>query len=64
MICYVKYFDSNQTMSFKVNYNNLLKKCSKIWERISNLMNIEFDGEPVYGDNYKHIKTKIKIYED
>ena len=64
MICYVKYFDSNQTMSFKVNYNNLLKKCSKIWERISNLMNIEFDGEPVYGDNYKYIKTKIKIYED
>ena len=24
------------------------------------LMNIEFDSEPVYGDNDKYIKTKIK----
>ena len=27
-------------------------------------MNIEFDSEPVYGDNDKYIKTKIKMYED
>ena len=27
-------------------------------------MNIEFDSEPVYGDNDKYIKTKLKIYED
>ena len=27
-------------------------------------MNVEFDSEPVYGDNDKYIKTKIKIYED
>ena len=27
-------------------------------------MNIEFDSEPVSGDNDKYIKTKIKIYED
>ena len=27
-------------------------------------MNIEFDSEPVYGDNGKYIKTKIKMYED
>ena len=47
-------------MSFKVGYNKLLKKYNKIWERISNLMNIEFDSEPVYGDNDKYIKTKIK----
>ena len=25
-------------------------------------MNIKFDSEPVYGDNDKHIKTKIKLY--
>ena len=25
-------------------------------------MKIEFDSEPVYGDNDKYIKTKIKIY--
>ena len=33
-------------------------------EKVSNLMNIEFDSEPVYGDNDKYIKTKIKMYED
>ena len=27
-------------------------------------MNIEFDSEPVYGDNDKYIKTKIKMYDD
>ena len=27
-------------------------------------MNIEFDSDPVYGDNDKNIKTKIKMYED
>ena len=64
MIGYVKHFDSNKTMSFKVNDNRLLKKYTKIWEKVSILMNIEFDSEPVYGDNDKYIKTKIKIYGD
>ena len=27
-------------------------------------MNIEFDSEPVYGDNDKHIKRKINLYGD
>ena len=27
-------------------------------------MNIEFDSEPVYSDNNKYIKTKLKMYED
>ena len=27
-------------------------------------MNIKFDSEPVYGDNDKYIKTKIKTYEE
>ena len=62
MIGYVKHFDSNKTVSFKVNDNKLLKKYNKIWEKISNLLNIEFDSEPVYGDGDKYIKTKIKIY--
>ena len=64
MIGYVKNFDGNKTMSFQVRDNKLLKKCNKIWEKISNLMNIEFDSKLVYGDNDKYIKTKIKMYED
>ena len=63
-IGYVKFFDSNKTISFKVNDCKLLKKYNKILEKISNLMNIEFDSESVYGDNDKYIKTKIKMYED
>ena len=27
-------------------------------------MNIEFDSEPVYGDNEKYIKAKINSYVD
>ena len=63
MLAYAKYFDGNKTMSFKVSDNTVLKKY-KISEKISNLMNIEFDSDPVYGDNDKYIKTKIKMYED
>ena len=64
MIGYGKNFDSNKTMSFKVDDNKPLKKYNKIWEEISNLMNTEFDSEPAYGDKDKYIKTKIKMYED
>ena len=61
MIGYVKHFDRNKTMSFKVGDNNLLKKYNKILKKIGN---IEFHSEPVYGDNDKYIKTNIKMYED
>ena len=64
MIGYIKCFHSNKTISFKVSDKKLLKKFAKIWERVSSLMNIEFDSEPVYGDNDKYIKTKIKPYGD
>ena len=64
MIVYVKHFDINKTMSFKVGDNKLLKKYNKIWEKVSILMNIEFDSDCVYGDNEKYIKTKIKLYGD
>ena len=64
MIGYVKHFDSNKTMSFKVSDNKLLKMYNKIWERVGNLLNTEFDSEPLYGDVDKYIKTKIKMYGD
>ena len=51
-------------MSLKVDDNSLFKKYNRIWEIVSNLLNTEFDSEPVYGDKDKHIKTKIKMYED
>ena len=62
MVGYVKHFDSNKIMSFKVSNNKQLKKYTAVWEKISNLMNIEFYSEPVYGDNDKYIETKIKSH--
>ena len=55
MIGYVKYFRDSKTMHFNAD-NRLLKTYTKIWEKASNLMNVELDSEPVYGD--KFIKTK------
>ena len=53
MIGYVKCFDSNKTMSFKVSDKRLLKKYTEIWRRVSSLIGKEFNSEPVYGDNDK-----------
>ena len=61
MIRYVKHFDSNKTMSFKVSDNKLLKKYTKIWERVSSLMNIKFDCEPIYGGKVMWRQNKYKF---
>ena len=63
MIGYVKSFESNMAMSFKISDKQLLKKYNQIWKKVKNLLKIKFDSEPVYGDNDKYIKTKIKIYD-
>ena len=62
MTGYVRKFEGNTTMSFKIGDKQLLKKYNQIWKRVEKLLKIEFDSEPVYGDNDKYIKTKIKIY--
>ena len=38
MTGYVKCFDSNKTMSFKVTDKKLLKNDTKRWEKVSNLI--------------------------
>ena len=62
MIGYAKNFESNTTIPFKICDKQLLKKCSQIWKKVKNLLKIWFDSEPVYGDNDKYIRTKLKIY--
>ena len=54
-------FNENATMSFIVKDKKLLKKYSKRWEIIEGLMNISFESKPVYGEDVKYIKTKIKM---
>ena len=47
-------------MSVLVNDIEILKKYSKIWNKIESLIKKVFNSEPVY--NNKYIKTEIKIY--
>ena len=62
MTDYARKFDENATMSFRANNKQLLKNYNKIWEKVEKLMRIDFESKPVYGDDDKYIKTKIKIY--
>ena len=59
MTGYIRKFEGNRTMSFKISNKQLLKKYNQIWKRVEKLSKIEFDSEPVYGDNDRHIKIKI-----
>ena len=40
------------------------KFLNKIWGKGEKLLKIDFESKPVYGDDDKYIKTKIKIYVD
>ena len=62
MTGYARKLDENATMSFRANDKQLLKNYNEIWEKIEKSLKIEFESKPVYGDDDKYIKTKIKIY--
>ena len=61
MTGYAKKFNENATMSFRANNKQLLKNYNKIWEKIEKLMRIDFQSKPIYGDDDRHIKTKINV---
>ena len=44
MIGYVKKFEGNITMFFKIIDSKLLKKCNQIWKRVEKVLKIEFDS--------------------
>ena len=48
MVGYVKNFDGNKMMSFRVNDKKMLKKYNKIWDTIADLLDVQFDSYPVY----------------
>ena len=65
MTSYINKFDENKTtMPLMVKDKQLLKNYNKIWKKIERLMSIDFDRKPVYGNDDKYIKTKIKTYKD
>ena len=58
---------NNKTTSFKGIDKLIIRYEIRILKQENknrNLLNIEFYREPIYGDNDKYIKTKIKMYED
>ena len=62
MAAYVRTFDDNVTISFKISDKQLFKEYNQIRTKVEKLLKIEFDSKPVYGDDNKYIKTKMKIY--
>ena len=64
MTGYVKKFDDNVIMSFKISQKELLEKYDQIWKRIEKLPKIKFYSKTVYGDDEKYIKGKTKEYVD
>ena len=49
-------------MSFLTDNNQFLERYTKIWGKISNLINKKIDSDPVY--NNKYINTKIRSYNN
>ena len=64
MTGYVKKFEFNSTMSFKLSDKQLLRKYNQIWKKFEKLLKIELNSKLVYDDDEKYIKTKIKTYGD
>ena len=62
MTGYARKFIENIKMSFRANNEQLLKNYHKIWGKVEKLTGMNFESKPVYGDDDKYIKTKIKIY--
>ena len=54
--------DGNKKMPFFTDNNEFLERYTKIWEKISDLIDKKFDSDPVY--NNKYINTKIRSYNN
>ena len=62
MTGYASKFDENATMSLRANNKQLLKNQNKTEEKVEKQMRVDFESKPVYGDDDKYIKTKIKVF--
>ena len=60
-------YGTKNSLKYFIGYNDddvIRPLCIRLPQRVSNLLSTKFDCEPVYGDNDKYIKTKIKLYGD
>ena len=63
MTGYVRKFDRNMTMSFKISDKQLLKKYNQILKRVQKLLKMEFNRKPVYGIMINTLKQKYKYMQ-
>ena len=61
MTGYARKCNENTTISFRVNNKQLLKNYNKIWGKFEKSLKIDSESKPVYGDDDKYIKSKVKI---
>ena len=54
--------DGTRKMYFFTDNNEFLERYTKIWEKISDLIDKKFDSDPVF--NNKYINTKIRSYNN
>ena len=52
-------FEQKQKEHFIIHINI---DYNKIWEKVEKFLKIDFESKPIYGDDDKYIKAKIKIY--
>ena len=57
---YKRKFDDTKCMSFFIEDDELLPKYNKIWDKVSNSIQKDFDCKPA--DNEKYLETKTKSY--
>ena len=63
MTGYLNIFEGGtRKMPFLTDNDEFLERYSKIWEKISDLIDKKFDSDPVY--NNKYINTKIRSYNN
>ena len=60
MNAYRKDFDETRYMSLLIKDDEFLKRYHKIWKKVKDTNNKEFDSVSVY--NEKYLKAKIKLY--
>ena len=58
---YIKYFENGgKNMSFKIEEDDVYIRYNQIWNKIKELLGVNFYSEPIYEDKY--IKTKVKTF--
>ena len=58
----LKKHETHQCISFKNKDEKLLEKYKSIWNRISNVIENDFDGQPIYGGKYLNTQKTISLF--